>query len=60
MAYIPNIVLYSKPTCPFCRKVLAYMEEQVRDATEALGQAMASEKQAYAQLEKARDRKSVV
>ncbi len=28
MAYIPNIVLYSKPTCPFCRKVLAYMEEQ--------------------------------
>ncbi len=29
-------------------------EKMVRDATEALGQAMASEKQAYAQLEKAR------
>ena len=28
MAYIPNIVLYSQPTCPLCRKVLAYMEEQ--------------------------------
>lgn len=28
MAYIPNITLYYKPTCPFCVKVLAYMEEQ--------------------------------
>lgn len=36
------------------KQIIADMEEQVRDATEALGQAMASEKQAYAQLEKAR------
>ncbi len=28
MAYIPNITLYYKPTCPFCVKVLTYMEEQ--------------------------------
>ncbi|MCI9129473.1 MAG: glutaredoxin [Eggerthellaceae bacterium] len=28
MAYIPNIVLYFKPTCPYCTKVLAYMQEQ--------------------------------
>ena len=36
------------------KQIIADMEEQVRDATEALGQAMASEKQAYAQLEKAK------
>ena len=36
------------------KQLIADMEEQVRDATEALGQAMASEKQAYAQLEKAK------
>ncbi|MDE7002512.1 MAG: PspA/IM30 family protein [Lachnospiraceae bacterium] len=36
------------------KQIIADMEEQVRDATEALGQAMAGEKQAYAQLEKAR------
>lgn len=36
------------------KQIIADMEEQVRDATEAFGQAMASEKQAYAQLEKAR------
>lgn len=28
MAYFENLVLYEKPTCPYCRKVLAYMEEQ--------------------------------
>ena len=28
MAYIPNMTLYYKPTCPYCLKVLAYMEEQ--------------------------------
>lgn len=37
------------------KQIIADMEEQVRDATEALGQAMASEKQAYAQLEKAKE-----
>lgn len=36
------------------KQIIADMEEQVRDATEALGQAMASEKQAYAQLGKAK------
>ena len=36
------------------KQIIADMEEQVRDATEALGQAMASEKQPYAQLEKAK------
>lgn len=36
------------------KQIIIEMEEQVRDATEALGQAMASEKQAYAQLEKAK------
>lgn len=28
MAFIPNLTLYYKPTCPYCLKVLAYMEEQ--------------------------------
>lgn len=28
MAFIPNFVLYYKPTCPYCRKVLAYMQDQ--------------------------------
>ena len=28
MAFIPNLVLYYKPTCPYCLKVLAYMQEQ--------------------------------
>ena len=28
MAYLPNMVLYYKPTCPYCQKVLAYMQEQ--------------------------------
>lgn len=28
MAFIPNLVLYYKPTCPYCRKVLAYMQDQ--------------------------------
>lgn len=36
------------------KQIIADVEEQVRDATEALGQAMASERQAYAQLEKAK------
>ena len=36
------------------KQIIIDMEEQVRDATEALGQAMASEKQAYAQLENAK------
>lgn len=26
--YLDNMVLYYKPTCPFCHKVLAYMEEE--------------------------------
>lgn len=28
MAYFPNMVLYFKPTCPYCQKVLAYMQQQ--------------------------------
>lgn len=28
MAYFENLVLYEKPTCPYCQKVMAYMEEQ--------------------------------
>lgn len=28
MAYLSNLTLYFKPTCPFCLKVLAYMEQQ--------------------------------
>ncbi len=28
MAYFENLVLYEKPTCPYCQKVLAYMQEQ--------------------------------
>lgn len=28
MAFIPNMVLYYKPTCPYCQKVLAYMADQ--------------------------------
>lgn len=28
MAYLSNLVLYFKPTCPYCQKVLAYMAEQ--------------------------------
>ena len=26
--YFDNMVLYYKPTCPFCHKVLAFMEEE--------------------------------
>lgn len=26
--YFDNMVLYYKPTCPFCRKVLAFMEQE--------------------------------
>lgn len=28
MAYMDNLVLYFKPTCPYCQKVLSYMQEQ--------------------------------
>lgn len=28
MAFIPGLILYYKPTCPYCRKVLAFMEQQ--------------------------------
>lgn len=28
MAFIPGLVLYYKPTCPYCQKVLAYMQDQ--------------------------------
>lgn len=28
MAFIPELVLYYKPTCPYCQKVLAYMQDQ--------------------------------
>lgn len=28
MAYLSNLTLYYKPTCPYCQKVLAYMAEQ--------------------------------
>lgn len=39
MAFVPNLVLYYKPTCPYCLKVLAYMQEQdiameMRDTTD--------------------------
>lgn len=36
------------------KQIIIDMEQQVREATQALGQAMASEKQAYNQLEKAK------
>ena len=26
--YFDNMVLYYKPTCPFCHKVLAFMEQE--------------------------------
>ncbi len=28
MAYLENLVLYYSPTCPYCTKVLAYMQNQ--------------------------------
>ena len=28
MAYLENLTLFYKPTCPYCQKVLAYMQEQ--------------------------------
>ncbi len=28
MAFIPGLILYYKPTCPYCRKVMAYMQDQ--------------------------------
>lgn len=28
MAFISGLVLYYKPTCPYCQKVLAYMQNQ--------------------------------
>lgn len=28
MAYLENLTLYYKPTCPYCTKVLNYMQEQ--------------------------------
>ena len=28
MAFLPDMILYYKPTCPYCLKVMAYMEEQ--------------------------------
>lgn len=28
MAYLENLTLFYKPTCPYCVKVLAYMQEQ--------------------------------
>lgn len=28
MAYFENLTLFYKPSCPYCHKVLAYMEEQ--------------------------------
>lgn len=37
------------------KQIIIDMEEQVRDATQALGQAMASERQAFKQLEKAKE-----
>lgn len=27
MAYLEDLTLYYKPTCPFCHKVLSYMEQ---------------------------------
>ena len=29
--YMKNLVLYYKPTCPFCQKVLAYLDERKID-----------------------------
>lgn len=28
MAFLQNLTLFYKPTCPYCQKVLAYMQEQ--------------------------------
>ena len=28
LMYFDNMVLYYKPTCPFCHKVLAFMEQE--------------------------------
>ena len=28
MAYLSDLTLFYKPACPYCQKVLAYMEEQ--------------------------------
>lgn len=28
MAFIPGMALYYKPTCPYCLKVMAYMQDQ--------------------------------
>lgn len=28
MAYLEDLTLFYKPTCPYCTKVLAYMQEQ--------------------------------
>ncbi len=28
MAFLPDMVLYYKPSCPYCVKVLAYMQDQ--------------------------------
>lgn len=28
MAYLENLTLFYKPTCPYCTKVLNYMQEQ--------------------------------
>lgn len=28
MAYLSNLTLFYKPNCPYCQKVLAYMQEQ--------------------------------
>ena len=36
------------------KQIIIEMEEQIREATQALGTAMASEKQAFNQLERAR------
>ncbi len=27
MAFMPELTLYYMPTCPYCRKVLAYMQD---------------------------------
>ena len=39
MVFLPDMVLYYKPTCPYCVKVLAYMQDQdiameMRDTTD--------------------------
>lgn len=39
MAFLPDMILYYKPTCPYCVKVLAYMQDQdiameMRDTTD--------------------------